>query len=310
LTYDNYTALATAKLAQTNDKGICVRALSNLSFVVYKERSIYLARAQSGSDAFAFGFSEPIIAEGPAGLHSVVIVNGVHFYMTRNGRVALFDGTGYPRWIADGLWIHLQGDIDPVYANMIFGIFDYRLNIVVFYYPKVGDNGQLKGALVINLPLEGSGVTSFSFFLAYFSIPCSYGYEMRFADSIDRTVLFATAPLQDTKQDITTNFTASFQTGLQPLPDMMHYYLSIEAFLERANGNGSVKVFPVVSDVLENETGTVIESDNNIIDLNNNPLREYIGFTARTRFFGLKYQWTSDNKVRYAGTQVYGRVIA
>lgn len=324
LTYDNWTTLAIAKLAQTNDKGICVRTLSNLSFVVYKERSIYLARAQSGSDAFAFGFAEPIIVEGPAGLHAVVIANSTHFYMTTNGRIALFNGSAYPQWIADGLWLYLQDDIDPAYTNKIFGVFDYRLNIIIFFYPRNGDGGLLKGAVIINLPLEGSGVTSFSFFLAQFEKAVSYGYERRFNNVIDRTVLFTTGILTvyDTIvlsstildelaiSDLGTNFTASFQTSLQPLPDMKHYHTSIEAFLERANGNGSVKVYPVVSDTLENEAGTVIQDDNSVIDLNFNPVREYLGFTIQSRFFGLKYEWTSGSKVRYAGTQVYGRVTA
>ena len=316
LTYDNWTALAIARLAQTNDKGICVRTLSNLSFVVYKERSIYLARAQSGSDAFAFGFTEPIIVEGPAGLHAVVTANSTHFYMTTNGRIALFNGTGYPQWIADGLWLYLQSDIDPAYTSKIFGVFDYRLNLIIFYYPRNGDSGQLKGAVIINLPLEGSGVTTFSFFLAQFEKAVSYGYEMRFNNTIDKTVLFTAVNPQSVNldeaatQDIDTNFNASFQTSLQPLPDMLHYYTSIESFLERANGNGSVKVYPVVSDTLENETGTVVTDDNIVIDLNFNPIREYVGFTARTRFFGLKYEWVSGSKVRYAGTQVYGRPVA
>lgn len=323
LTYDNWTSLAIAKLAQTNDKAICVKSLSNLAFVVYKERSIYLARAQSGSDAFAFGFSEPIIVEGPAGIHAVINVNGDHFYMTANGRIATFNGTGYPSWIADGLWLFLQGDIDPAYTSKIFAVFDYRLHVVIFYYARNGDAGAMKGMVFIVLPLEGNTIiegqpaTSYrpSSFLAVSSIACSYGYEMRFNNTIDRSLVFTVALQsaildENNPLDVDTLFNCSFQTGIVGLPDGLHYQLSIEPFIERANGNGSVKVYPVTSDTLENETGTVVTENEQIIDLNVNPVREYVGFNVQSRFFGLKYDWRSDSKVRYAGSNVYGRVTA
>lgn len=318
LTYNDLTTLTVARIAQTNDVGICVRSLSNLAFAVYKERSIYVARAQAGSDATAFAFAEPLIVEGPASVHAVVIIGGMHMYMTRNGRVAIFDGTRYPQWILDGLWLYLQDDIDPEYAHTMFGVFDYRLHTVTFHYARNGDNGAMYGAVIINVPLSGSGVDSYAGFMCTFSKPVSYGYERRFNNSIDRSVLFThtAGDMQsfnfdeDTLTDDGATFTCSMQTPLIAMPDMNHHQVSMETFLERSNGYGHVDVAAVTSDALENAGGTVDVMNVQRIDLNNNPVREYIGFNVMTRFFGLKYTWTSSSKVRYAGCNVYGRVLS
>ena len=96
LTYDDWPNANFNKIAQTNDIGIAVVPLSNLTFVVYKERSLYRGRAVSGPPSAAFAISEPLVIEGPAGLHAIVNAAGTHFYMTKSGRIAVFDGTSYP----------------------------------------------------------------------------------------------------------------------------------------------------------------------------------------------------------------------
>ena len=318
LTYDNFPALAFAKIAATNDLGICVKSLSTLAFAVYKERSIYVARAQAGTDASAFGFNEPIIVEGPAGVHAVVNINGTHIYMTQNGRIAIFNGSAYPEWIADGLWLYLQSDIDATYAYKIFGVFDYRLHTVSFHYPRLSDsNGRMTGLVIVNLPLEGSGVDKYASFLGTVSKPCSYGYEMRFNQQIDRSILFTSTAgdnksfifNEDANTDDNVPYACLFQTPLIPMPDMKYSQVSVESFLERADGNGIVTVYSVTSDMLESKTGTKQLSAYNIIDLNDNPVSEYVGFNVPTRFFSLQYEWLSTSKVRYAGAAVYGRVV-
>lgn len=317
LTYDNWPALAVAKIAQTNDLGICVKSLSNLTFVVYKERSIYLARAQAGSDAVGFAFSEPLKVEGPGGVHAVVDVSGAHMYMTKSGRIAIYDGTRYPQWIADGLWLYLQDDIDPEFAHKIFGVFDYRLHTVTFHYPKIGDHGAMYGVVIISLPLEGSGITTYASFLGIIAKPCSYGYEMRFNDQIDRSIIFTSTSGdcqsfsfdEATQTDDGVAYSCAMQTGLFPLPDMRHHHVSVEPYLERVNGNGHVNIFAVVSDMLESEDGNVITDKPQVIDLNNNYVQQYIGFEQATRFFGLRYEWLSSSVVRYAGMSLYGRAL-
>lgn len=316
LTYDEWPALAIAKIAQSNDDAICIRALGTLNFVIYKERSIYIANAQAGSDASAFNIRFMQTVEGPAGVHAVVVSNGTHVYMTKNGRVGVFDGSGFVKWVCDGLWIHLQGDIDPIYAHSIFGVFDYRLHTVTFYYPKRGDSGLIKGMLLINLPLEGSGIETQAAFLGVSQIPVSYGTEMRFNNNIDRSIIYGVDDGvgssyifdEEVRSDNNTPYQCAIQTGLFPLPNMQHHHVSVETFLERSDGNGFVMMSGVTSDALENETGTT-STLGQVIDLNHNPVREYFGFDVQSRFFGLKYTWLSDSKVRYAGASLYGRAV-
>jgi hypothetical protein len=316
-TIDTWSPLAINIVSQSNDVGICVKTLSNLAYVLYKERSIYPVRAQAGSDAAAFSFGEPLRIEGPAGIQAVVDIDGTHFYMTKNGRVAMYDGTRYPEWIADGLWLYLQQDIDPLHAYKIFGVFNYRLHTLLFVYPRLGDEGAMYGGLLINLPLVGSGVEQSSCFLARFNIPVRAGCEQRFNNAIDASVFFGSAASsvksyifdEDVTLDNSVPYTCSFQTSLIPMPEMKHYQISVESFLERQQGYGTVDVASVTLDALENKTGTVNLATEQSLDLGRNPVQEYVGFNVPSRFFGLNYTWPSTSKVRYAGASVYGRSL-
>jgi hypothetical protein len=325
LDYQTWPALAIAKIAQTNDTAICIRSLTTLDFVIYKERSIYVAKSQPGSDATAFNIQFIQTVEGPAGTLAVVDIDSGHMYMTKSGRVGIFDGSQQVQWIADGLWVFLQSDIDPQYAGKIFGVYDYRLHTVTFWYPRRGDEGMMHGMLLINLPLQGSGVEPTVAFSRYVSSaflgvsnePCSAAFESRFNDQIDTSVIFTASPeaaascfFDDTSPfDNSIPYQCSFQTQLFPLPSLKHSQITLEAYLERQNGNGTVNVNAVTSDALENEAGTVSDIAE-VIDLNSNPVREYIAFNIPTRFFGLKYSWSSENVVRYAGTTLHGRVVS
>jgi hypothetical protein len=75
--------------------------------------------------------------------------------------------------------------------------------------------------------------------------------------------------------------------------------------MERGQRYGAVLIEPVISDALETPGGTVAESSGQYVDLEYNPIVEYKGFNKIMRFFGLRYTWRSDNKVRYSGTVVY-----
>jgi hypothetical protein len=317
----SFDATAYAKRAQTGDAGICVRSVSALSFVLYKERSIHPARAQAGIDeSTAFAFLEPIYVEGPAGVYAVVNVSGTHIYMTRNGRIALFNGTNYPQWIADGLWLYLQDDINQSLAHRIRGVYDYRLHTVTFFYPKKGETGALRGMVLINLPFEGQDLAEPATLKAFLGI-CQksivHGCEMRFDSIIDRSLLFSSAlDTQDRNKayfyDETSDddgdipFTSSFQTGLTAMPDARHTLVTVESFVERGQTYGSVFVEPVISDALETPGGIIPDNSGQWIDLETNPVREYKGFGRQVRFFGLKYTWQSNNHMRYSGAVVYG----
>ena len=318
LDYTTWPALAIAKVSQTNDVGICVRTIGTLTFVIYKERSIYIARAQAGSDANAFNIQFVQYVEGPAGVQAVVDMQGTHVYMTKNGRIGIFNGTSQVQWIADGLWLYLQDDIDSRYTYKIYGVFDYRLHTVTFHYPRVTDvNGQMTGMVVINMPLSGSNVQQPAPFLGVSQTPCTYGMEMRFDDRIDRSVVFSynssvgrSLLFSDiVKLDDGAVYSCAMQTGLFPLPEMKLQQCSVETFLEKQDGYGSISVYSVTSDALDNETGDIEYVNGSLIDLNNRLVQEYRGFNTPTRFFGLRYEWLSSSTVRYGGATVYGRVL-
>jgi hypothetical protein len=320
----SYDATAYVKKAHTGDEGICVRSLTSLSFVLYKERSIHTARAQAGLDeSTAFAFSEPLYVEGPAGIYAVVNVGGSHVYMTKNGRIAIFDGSSYPRWIADGLWLFLQDDINQSLTHKIRGVYDYRLHTITFFYPKIGESGILRGMVIVNLPFEGQDINEQSTTKAFLGVcekSISHACEKRWNDTIDRSFIFSSplatndkskAYIADENVDMDGDipFTCSFQTGLQPMPDALHSHVTIETFVERGQRYGAMLVEPVVSDILENAGGTVLETSGQFIDLEQNPVNEYKGFGRKVRFFGLKYSWSSVDKVRYSGTVIYGSAV-
>jgi len=236
--------------------------------------------------------------------------------MTTNGRIGVFSGTAYVQWIADGLWLLLQDDIDRAFTSKIFGIFDYRLHIVIFYYPRIGDNGDLKGMVVINLPLEGSGVTSPAAFLGVSGRAVSYGFESRFANQIDNTVILTSDTLrsftldEDTDNDDGQIFSCSIQTGIMPAPELGYYQVALEVFLERADGNGQANLSLVSSHNLANSIGDIDLTNFETLNLNFEPSGEYIGFNTRLRWAGIKLDWLSDSDVRYSGGVIYGNRLS
>jgi hypothetical protein len=327
LTIDNYPPLAYNKRAQTNDMGICVRALGSLGFVLYKERSIHPARVGGTNDETAFVFGEPIYVEGPAGVYAVVHVTGSpnysgHVYMTRNGRIGLFNGNNYPQWIADGLWLFLQEDIDPLYAHMIFGVYDHRLHTIVFMYPRKGDAGMLKGMVLLCMPYEGTDLQTGHPIPAAFkgvtAKACSFACEVRWNQSIDRSILFTneTNDCQSfTFDDASTlddgeTYECMIQTPMSALPNAMHHDVTVQSFFQRGSGYGSVLLEAVTSNGLETEQGTIADGKGKYVNLETDPVQEHEGFGVMTRFFGLRYTWGSENTVRYAGAMVNGRSIA
>lgn len=322
LNYNIFDPNSISIRAQTLDLGICVRTLSALSFVLYKDQSIHMARAQAGVDeTTAFAFAEPIIVEGPAGIHAVVEAYGVHVYMTRSGRIAMFDGTNYPRWIADSLWFHLQTDINTSLAYKIRGVFDQRLNTVTFFYPKTGGTTHLQGMVTVCLLLETeieSGLNP-PVFLGECQQEITHTIHKRDLNALNRALLVIkpTAALSDpftisqfdetVQKDNTVEFTSFFQTGLQSAPDAMHIQPVVESFIERHKGYGTVRVEPIISDILENFSGDIPDVRRQRINLEFNPVTEYIGFNKKARFYGLKYTWASGDTVRYNGAVMYSK---
>ena len=316
LTYDAWNELNYVKVARTNDVGICVKSIGVADFVLYKERSIYLAQPRGGPDSTAFDIRFVAFTEGPAGIHAVVEFENQHMFMTPSGRIGIFNGQSAINWIADGLWLHLQRDVDPEHSHKIVGVYDLRLQCVTFWYANRDDHGHMRSMVMINIPLKGSGIDEYSAFLGRTMQPITHGFESRFNNQIDRSIVFSGDSRESFYLDenvLTDNeveYPCMFQTGLYPMPDLKHFRVLAESFLEREFGSGSAMLKFVYSDSLENRRGTVDVHENAIIDLENIPTREYYGLNRAIRFAGLRYEWGSVNTVRYGGAVMYGVVVS
>jgi phosphotransferase system IIA component len=321
--YHNWNALSYNKLAQTNDNGIAVRSIGSLGLAVYKERSIYVGRVTGKPFGEAFSFGEPILAEGPAGVHAIAGIPQGDMYMTRNGRIGIFSGSSYPTWIADGVWRYLQQVIHPGYAYLIKAVYDYRLHTVNFYYPHIADPATLQGLVVVNLPLEGQDIEGFTgsrpyVFLGRSNLPVTFATELRFAGQADRSIIFTsqgsiiTSHYQDINAmyDGNMEFQCSMQTGLAAMPQLKHTNVMAETMLERGNGYGTVTIEPVISYQLAEKDGVIPDLTAQTINLEFDPVNEYIGFNLPARYFGLRYTWSSRSLVRYAGSNIYGKGVA
>jgi len=325
LGFTNWPSLNQAILSQTEDSLVAIRNLGTLGIAVYKEGNIFLGIAQQGPNSQAFRFEHRGEYEGPAGVQSIVNVNGVHVYMTSTGRVGYFDGTQHD-WICDGIWPFLQDDLDTVYASKIHGSYNYRTSELYFWYPKLGDNGILRGMLIINWPYKLAGIQSYSYFLGYSSFEITNSLTVRLFNATTSPLAFSkesdiyrTYALKHTHYfDNAVPFQCSFKTGVfkpivqestqQRTRDTSDIYRPIlELYSTRDSTRKTVQLSAVLSQSLE-DTGTSTSPE--IIDLTSVQPNEYIGFNETGSFIGIEASWSSDSKFEYKGCDIYGRRTA
>lgn len=316
LSFTNWPALNQTVLADTEDSLVAIRALGTLGLAVYKEGNIFVGFAQSGSNAQAFRFEHRGEYEGPGGVNAVVSANGVHTYMTPTGRIALFDGTQHA-FIADGLWPFLQDDLDTTYASRIFGVYNYSTSEIYFWYPRIGDNGNCKGMVIIDTPFPLAGVNSYSYFLGQSNFPCSNGLSVRLFAGKAQPLIFGNTNEtfllnKNWYYDKTSTFPCNFRTGLfRPTPetpapkdDSDIYRPILEIYSSRGIGKGLVNVSALTSQTLADE-GTSTEKET--IDLTANPVNEFFGFNTTGSFLGAQFEWDSSAQFEYKGCDIYGR---
>jgi hypothetical protein len=312
LNFRSWPSLNQIVLSDTEDSLVAIRPLGTLGLVVYKEGNIFVGFNQSGSNSQAFRFEHRGEFEGPAGINAIVNVDGVHMRMTPTGRIGIFDGT-QNIWIADGLWPFLQDDLDTSYASRIFGVYSYKTAEVLFWYPRIGDNGECKGMIIIDLPYVLAGVTSYSYFLGRSNFACSNGLSVRLFQGNafplvfgDRNETFILS--KETPTDNGYFFPCSIKPGLfrPPMNESGEdiYIPTVELYATRGNElSGTVDVKVLTSNTLEND-GT--ESRAERIDLTSTPVNEFIGFESEGSFLGLSLEWDSDAKFEYKGADLYG----
>ena len=322
LCFTNWPALNQAILSDTPDTLVAIRPLSTVAFAIYKEGSIFVGIAQAGPSSAAFRVEFRGKYQGPAGTQAIAEWDGKHVYMTPTGRVGVFDGTAHD-WICDGVWPFLRENIDIAHSNRIFAVYDYSVSEITFWYPKPGDDGALRGMLVICLPYPLAGVSSYSYFLGESLFPCSTGLSVEpFLGQTDPLVFSALAPRKSyginnlAYGDGGQPFQCSFNTGLfrpsfkksalEEATTGQQVKPSLEFYTTRDGTRGIAHVSSLVSQQLETsgEIGDLEELDLTQIQPN-----EFVASGNIGSFLGVRAEWFSDAKVEYKGCDVWGREV-
>ena len=312
----SWSELNSRFLSETPDASVAVKNIGTLGIVVYKQRSIWVGYAQGGPSSAAFRFELRAYIDGPAGSAAVIDANGSHFYMTVSGRVGMFDGNSH-QWVADGIWPLIKADIASEYANRIVGAYDERESLVIFWYPrKVDSQGEATGMVVLNLPFPSANIPMFAAFPGLCARGVSAAVNIRLADNMDHILVFNStggtvnrSHILDfaTRTDDSTAIAAFYQTGLVTNSNTDLASVSAELFFLRGLGLGSVKLNLVTSNTLSTRSGDIGFEDISV-DLTEIPVKEYFGFSARARFFGLRIDYTPGSTVNptWFGARLWG----
>lgn len=308
LTIFEAPVLNTVFLADTPDPLVAIRNLGTLGFVVYKEASIYTAFAQGATSAAAFRFEFRGTYEGPANPNAVVDANGVHYGFTPSGRVFRFDGSRHD-FIADGLWPTLREDIDSDYLHKIHGVYNYKTHEIYFWYPRVGDEGEVKGMLLINLPYPLSGVENFSYFLGSSAFSCTNSLGTALFQNIQSSFVFGNSYSYRLNHnhffDAEGNeIPIRIQPGFISPQDQSIVQAIYQYYLRRGEGKGTISVHSIVSNMLETNMGE--SSQEEIIDLTTIVPNEYISTDSQGSFISFRIEANASDRVSYLGADIYG----
>ncbi len=300
---DTSWPLLNAKLlAETPSPTIAIRSLGYLAAVVYKRDGIWSIDVTGLAGAHAFRFQQAVKVPGPAGPNALVDADGTHYYMTRNGRIAMYNGFAH-KWVADGVWKIIKNEIDLTKPYRIHGVYISQLAQIWFFYKRAAGS-DTDGLVILNLADKESG-------LPYASFPGRMGKSVTTGcemldDSFDTSLVFTNNVGAEKSYKILgttddgTAISSFFQTGLVLASKLeVARALSLEAFLERSGGYGSVTPKLAYSNVLDSISGTL--SAGSTIDLTVVPVKNPIGFDVRGRFLALRLEFTSSATVRYRG---------
>lgn len=291
---------------------VAVRNMGTLGGVLYSTGGLWAIFAQGGSPSQRFRLEFRGFFEGPAGPSAVVDADGVHYRMTRTGRIGRFDGTTNT-WVADGVWPLLRDDIDLAYASRIWGAYYASRQEVWFYYPRVGDNGLVRGVCILRLPDPSRGENSFGAFPGKLALSMSAGCDRRGVND-DILVFASESPHQvfvlgGGADDAGTPITGHWQTGLVGAPGLETFRAEgSETFVERGSGYGTLTMRPVSSYALDNPAGTLGAAVT--IDLTVVPVaKEEKGEDVTGRFFGRRYEFSTPITLRWRGCRLAARRI-
>ncbi len=315
LSLASWSTLNRRQLADTPDPVVAISNLGTMGVCVYKSQSIWTGLAQGGpsSQAFRFELVAPGI-DGPANPAARVRADLSDFYMTTQGRIGAFDGQSH-EWIADGVWPLVQADLDTTATARIHGWYDPTQHVVWFAYPRVGDQGECYGLVLLHLPQPKARLEDFFAIPGRLKLPVSAAVNVRLADNQDRVLVFGSLSTSrftytlEGADDAGTPFDWMFQTGLVAAPNSVpHRVEGVEPFVARGSRYGDFTLRMVVSDILDAPGGTV-QSPGVTVDLTTAPIpTDTKGFRdARGRFFGLRGDGPSTTVLRYVGAILTGR---
>ena len=138
-------------LAQTTGPIIAGRALGPLTMGVYKDDSVWLGTAQAALVPFQF----QLIARtpGPVSPAALVTSHDAHYWLTHDGVVYRYDGTGVPRAISTGLAPTIRDTLDFDNRDLSHGMYvagDTDPEIW-FFFARIGTVGPaLDRAISVN----------------------------------------------------------------------------------------------------------------------------------------------------------------
>lgn len=273
-----------ADLPDTGDVIVEVKALSNQTFAIYKERSQWVGFG--AGNIFPFTFSLQSQQPGPVSPGSVVQVEEVHYYIGLDGGIFRFDGT---RTLPIGNRVRrlIQSDLDLTNMAQTHGFYDPTNREIWWFWPSSNRVDGFDG-LVYRLsyddvpdafsPLQAygklltasfpwrvltsvtwsPGLSSFvwngSSFNSTYPTWQSFGVTNQFgtlvADSVGKTYSF-------NKQggDDTLGITAYWEYPLRPLSGVGENARIdvIESNFKQAGSSITVSIIAVTSDALEDE---------------------------------------------------------
>lgn len=325
LNISTWPVLNFAILSDTTDTLVAIANLGTLGAAIYKRRSIWVATAQGGLDSSFFTFALRGAFEGPANPNTLTDVNGAHYYMTKTGRIGVFDGVTQT-WINDGVLPIITNTIDITNMNRAFGVYDPIFREVWFYFPLLTDNtsvtGNVSGVCVVTLPHPFSyeGIFFHSCYLGKMAIPVTSGADRRL-DVGDRIIFGQNSGKNlsytqgDNLSDDGVAFSGFFQTPPQMTKDGdISQADGIETYAMYAGGQGPLTLRLGASYMLGNLTSTGF-STGVALDLTTEPtLAPDLGaFTSidqfRGRFFSCRYEFTSPVRFNYYGSRLMGHKV-
>lgn len=132
-----WTSTNFVDLADTNDAGVAIRALTRTAFAAYKDQSEWIGVAQTGT--FPFRVELQDTQPGPASPAAVVERFGVHYYLGQDASFYSFDGVRATH-IGDPIRKKVQANINYTTIGRSHGVWRLTDRSFYWFFPTTGNN--------------------------------------------------------------------------------------------------------------------------------------------------------------------------